>query len=1265
MKIRENRNREKVTTGLFNSESAASTVIAAVLLLSIIFTIFAIVRIAYVPEWKNDAEQLHMSEVQRDMTELKSTADMIALKADIVALLKASNSNSSPIDFSVTVPISMGGGEIPILEPSKSSGTLSVNTEPCNVTITTEEGRIIPINSSTITYRSNNRQYVDQVFRYENGALILAQGDRSSMMQFPSLPSITNTSDHNYNVSIQAINVTGDPDSISSDTDTSLRLTGGPLINTLLVKTSSFDYVITTKYPDAWKSYFNGKLKGIATKAGLNYGTDFIIYSINDSDKVYLSFRPGKNNYSLNISESVITAEIGARNSFNYTTGKHPRANFNSTLESDDPLSLQFTYLPEGATEWIWDFGDGFNSTEQNPRHNYSAVGNYKVRLIASNVNGTESKEVTINITKATPTITWNEPADITYGTVLKSTQLDASAWFGTKLVTGTFVYNPTSGTTLNIGTHKLNVDFTPADVANYTTASKNVTINITKATPTITWNSPADIIYGTALNSIHLDAIASVNGPYTYTPASGTVLSAGAQTLNVDFTPTDNTNYSNVSKNVTINVMKATPAITWSEPDDIVYGTALGSTQLNASASVSGTLDYTPQSEIVLSAGAQTLNVDFTPTDNTNYSNVSKNVTVNVLKATSEIAWSKPYDIIYGTALNKTQLNAVASLNGTNVAGNYTYIPAEGTVLPVDMQNLNVLFTPDDAVNYTNATANVKINVTIATPKITWNKPVNIIYGTALSSTQLNATVWNGLTNLTSQGTLTYNPELGTGLPVGKQQNLNVLFTPDDAVNYTNATANVEMNVTIATPTIIWNNPADIKYGTNLSSTQLNATVWNGLTNLTSQGTLTYNPELGTGLPVGKQQNLNVLFTPDDAVNYTNATANVEMNVTIATPTIIWNNPADIKYGTNLSSTQLNATAWNGLTNLTSQGTFTYTPESGTVMNATQTLHVDFTSEDTANYSNASKDVTINVLLPAYAYITNTGSNNVSVIDTATNKVIDNVDVGTNPSGVAVTPNGTKVYVTNKGSKKVSVINTATNKVIDKVDVETSPSGVAVTPDGTKVYVANGGSSTVSVIDTTKNKVIYTVDVETSPVGVAVNPEGTKVYVTNFGILPTDGSVSVIDTATNEVTYLVSIIYPYGVAVSSDGTKMYVTSYYSNTVSVIDTATNKIIDTISVGLSPYGIALSPDGTKVYVVNQNSNTLSVIDTTKNKVIDKVDVGTSPVGVAVNPDGTKVYVANQNSDNVSVIDMATNKVTATVKVGKKPIAFGQFIASPPI
>ena len=83
------------------------------------------------------------------------------------------------------------------------------------------------------------------------------------------------------------------------------------------------------------------------------------------------------------------------------------------------------------------------------------------------------------------------------------------------------------------------------------------------KALLQLHWNNPADIIYGTALNSTQLNATASCNwklvtGTFTYTPASGTVLSAGTQTLHVDFTPDDTANYNKASKDVTINVTES-----------------------------------------------------------------------------------------------------------------------------------------------------------------------------------------------------------------------------------------------------------------------------------------------------------------------------------------------------------------------------------------------------------------------------------------------------------------------------------------------------------------------------------------------------------------------------------------------------------------------------------------------------------------------------------------------------------------------------------
>ncbi|AAM03674.1 TPA: hypothetical protein HA338_11460 [Methanosarcina acetivorans] len=336
MKTRKNRIREKARKNLFNSESAGATVVAAVLLLSIIFTVLAVVRVEYVPAWKTDAEQSHMSEVQNDMAELKSTVDMISL-------FTSSELNSSEYGFPVTISFSMGGGEIPILEPSKSSGTLSLNTECCRMTIIPEKSSISTspqiVDCGGITYYSNNREYLNQAFRYENGALILSQKGRSLMRQFPSF-NIKQTDEDNYTVSINAIKITGEPDSISSNTDASLRLTGLYAVPIYDSNDSegidSFTCTILTGYPDAWISYLNETSKN----AGLEYGTDYALDKIG-SDTVYFSFLPGSNKTleRLCISKSVIEAELGTGGSLKEgeVDGSESGEDEDGSEEEDEP----------------------------------------------------------------------------------------------------------------------------------------------------------------------------------------------------------------------------------------------------------------------------------------------------------------------------------------------------------------------------------------------------------------------------------------------------------------------------------------------------------------------------------------------------------------------------------------------------------------------------------------------------------------------------------------------------------------------------------------------------------------------------------------------------------------------------------------------------------------------------------------------------------------------------------------------------------------
>jgi hypothetical protein len=152
-------------------------------------------------------------------------------------------------------------------------------------------------------------------------------------------------------------------------------------------------------------------------------------------------------------------------------------------------------------------------------------------------------------------------------------------------------------------------------------------------------------------------------------------------------------------------------------------------------------------------------------------------------------------------------QLNATAT-----VAGVFTYTPAAGAILTTGSNTLSVIFTPTDTANYTVQTAAVNLVVIAAAPVINWTSPAPIIYGTPLSSTQLNATATTP-SSTPIDGVFVYSPVAGTVLSVGAQP-LSATFTPTDTVNYTTVTKTVTLNVQQAT-LVVTANDASRVYGT------------------------------------------------------------------------------------------------------------------------------------------------------------------------------------------------------------------------------------------------------------------------------------------------------------------------------------------------------------------------------------------------------------------------------------------------------------------
>jgi len=345
-------------------------------------------------------------------------------------------------------------------------------------------------------------------------------------------------------------------------------------------------------------------------------------------------------------------------------------------------------------------------------------------------------------------------------------------------LANGTATFTTTS---LTAGMHAVSASFGGAPGFDPSSTTASVSVTISQGAPVITWASPADLGYGTALGTAQLHATASVPGTFTYMPPTGTVLGAGdSQTLTAIFTPTDSTDYTNVTKTVTINIDQATPIVTINRVN-LTYGTPLANSQLIGTATltigetvdiVPGSWSYTGVLGRVLSAGAgQTEPVKFTPSDSSDYSTVASSVTLNVnpapllITADSE---TKPYGS--ASTFAGTEFTTSGLVNGDTVTS--VTLNSAGAAATADVSGSPYPITPGAAVgtglsNYTITYENGTLTVNQATPVIAVARAASSInppaYGQSLT---FEATVGFGVgSSVTPTGTVTFyngNPTAG-----------------------------------------------------------------------------------------------------------------------------------------------------------------------------------------------------------------------------------------------------------------------------------------------------------------------------------------------------------------------------------------------------------------------------------------------------------------------------------------------------------------------
>jgi YVTN family beta-propeller protein len=271
---------------------------------------------------------------------------------------------------------------------------------------------------------------------------------------------------------------------------------------------------------------------------------------------------------------------------------------------------------------------------------------------------------------------------------------------------------------------------------------------------------------------------------------------------------------------------------------------------------------------------------------------------------------------------------------------------------------------------------------------------------------------------------------------------------------------------------------------------------------------------------------------------------------------------------------------------------------------------------------------------------VVSVGSNSVTLIDTATNKVKGVVYVGRSPHEAFFTPNGRELWVTVRGENYVSVIDPVGMKEIRRIETANGPGMTMFGPDGKYAFVCSSFVPELAVIEVASHKIIKRIP-QVSPFSpnIAVTPENDEAWITLkdvgkvqiYSAKPPFEQKSVFDTGaiTNHVNF----------ANNRNGKFAYVTIGGANEVKVFRRgAIPDLVATIPVGELPHGIWPSGDGSRVYVALENGEHCAAIDTVTNKVIANIPIGQTTQALVYVPNAVP---SGSGSENLMPLGAAAN------------------------
>ena len=315
-------------------------------------------------------------------------------------------------------------------------------------------------------------------------------------------------------------------------------------------------------------------------------------------------------------------------------------------------------------------------------------------------------------------------------------------------------------------------------------------------------------------------------------------------------------------------------------------------------------------------------------------------------------------------------------------------------------------------------------------------------------------------------------------------------------------------------------------------------------------------------------------------------------------------------------------------------------------------------------------------VLLPVAVFAqqvrivqTNSGGDNIHLIDPATQKIVGEIKGVPVNHGAAAAPDGSRLYFSSEAERVLAVVDAKSLTVTKKVPLTGRPNNISISRDGKRVYVGIVSEpGAVDVIETTSLEKVKSIPTKGGIHNVYVTPDGKFVVAGSIA----GRNMMVIDAATEEPVWSLFSegVRPIAFETNPDGStrRLFVQISELHGFAVVDFAQRKEVARITLpddipaekrdagpfNASPsHGLGVAPNGRTLWVTSRPNGKVYVYSLPDLKLIGSTDVGRRPDWVTFTPDSKYIYVATEPSDSVTVIDVATIKEVTRGTVGRRP------------